>query len=44
MPKRSLGSGNGDPKKIEQLNKALDGMLANTNSKIGNIEAAECEF
>ncbi len=40
MPKRSLGSGNGDPKKIEQLNKALDGMLANTNSKIGNIEAA----
>ena len=44
MPKRSLNPGNGDPKKIdqkkvEQLNKALDAMLARTDGKPGKVPA-----
>jgi PhnB protein len=39
MPKRSLNPGN-DPKKIEQLNKAVDTMLAHTNSRRPTVEAA----
>ena len=31
MPKRSLNTGNGDSKKIEQLTKAVDAMLARTD-------------
>ncbi len=34
MPKRSLQPGNGETKKIEQLNKAVDAMLARTDSKL----------
>jgi len=33
MPKRSLHSGNGDTKKIEQLNKAIDAMLARNDGR-----------
>jgi PhnB protein len=33
MPKRSLNPGNGDQKKVDQLNKALDAMLARTDGK-----------
>lgn len=33
MPKRSLHPGNGDPKQIEKLNTALDGMLSRSNSQ-----------
>jgi hypothetical protein len=37
MPKRSLSGsgnpGNGEPKKIEQLNKAVEAMLARTDGK-----------
>jgi PhnB protein len=39
MPKRSLNPGN-DPKKIEQLNQAVDTMLAHTNSRPPTVEAA----
>src|SRR5579863_6736148 len=34
MPKRSLGPGNNDPKKIEQLNKAVDAMLARNDGQV----------
>ncbi len=34
MPKRSLQPGSGDPKKIEQLNKALDAMLAKNDGRV----------
>src|SRR5262252_6866304 len=34
MPKRSLQPGSGDQKKIEQLNKALDGMLARKDGRV----------
>ena len=34
MPKRSLHPGSGDQKKIEQLNKALDGMLARNDGRV----------
>jgi PhnB protein len=42
MPKRSLHPGNGDPKKvelkrIEQLNQAIDGMLARTDGYVGKV-------
>ena len=45
MPKRSLKFGQGDPKKpdqkkIDQLNKAVDVMLARTDGKPGKLEAA----
>jgi PhnB protein len=49
MPKRSLHPGNGgqnrgsrnttDQKKIEQLNKAVDVMLARSDGKLGKVEA-----
>ena len=39
MPKRSLNRGGGDQKKIEQLNKALDGMLARDAGRVGNAGA-----
>lgn len=39
MPKRSLGPGNNDPKKIEQLNKALDAMLARNDGRISKAGA-----
>src|ERR1700747_3401020 len=34
MPKRSLQPGSGDQKKIEQLNKALDAMLARGDGRV----------
>ncbi len=37
MPKRSLNPGSGDRKKIEQLSKALDAMLARTDGKPGKV-------
>ena len=45
MPKRSLGqrkdgSRNNDARKIEQLNRAIDVMLARTDGKLPKIEAA----
>jgi len=44
MPKRSLNPGNGDAKrvdlrKVEQLNRAIDGMLARTDGKPPKVEA-----
>ena len=40
MPKRSLNAGNGDRKKIEQLNQAVDAMFARTDGRAPKIEAA----
>jgi len=40
MPKRSLNPGNGDTKKVEQLNKALEAMLARHDGKVGKAEPA----
>src|SRR5579862_423636 len=40
MPKRSLNAGNGDSKKIEQLNKAVDGMFARTDGRAPKVERA----
>lgn len=34
MPKRSLNSGSGDPKKVEQLNQAIDKMLARNDGRV----------
>jgi|HubBroStandDraft_1064217.scaffolds.fasta_scaffold00139_40 PhnB protein len=44
MPKRSLNPGSGepkkiDPKKVEQLNKAVETMLARAHGKVGKLEA-----
>ena len=39
MPKRSLKPGQGDQKKIEQLNKAVDGMLARSDGDLGRLQA-----
>jgi uncharacterized glyoxalase superfamily protein PhnB len=39
MPKRSLNPGSGDPKKIEQLNQAIDGMLARNDGRVGKVGA-----
>jgi len=39
MPKRSLRPENSDPKKIEQLNKAVDAMLARNDGRVGKAEA-----
>jgi len=39
MPKRSLHPGNGDTKKIEQLNQAVEKMLARTDGKVGKAGA-----
>lgn len=35
MPKRSLKPGNGDSKKIEQLNRALEQMMARNDGRVG---------
>jgi PhnB protein len=40
MPKRSLNAGNGDSKKIEQLNQAVDATLARTDGTAPKVEAA----
>ena len=40
MPKRSLNPGNNDTKKIEQLNKALEAMLARNDGKVGKAGPA----
>ena len=40
MPKRSLNAGNGDSKKIEQLNKAVDAMFARTDGTAPKGEPA----
>jgi len=40
MPKRSLNVGNGDSKKIEQLNKAVDAMFARTDGRAPKVEPA----
>ncbi len=42
MPKRSLNPGKGDPKKIEQLNQAVDAMLA--AKKDGRVRGAGAEI
>jgi len=42
MPKRSLDGGNDRQKSIEQLNKALDAMLARKDGRVGKV-AAEIE-
>ena len=42
MPKRSLHPGNGDTTEIEQLNQAVEKMLARTDGKVGKA-AAEIE-
>ncbi|HEY1656907.1 MAG TPA: VOC family protein [Candidatus Sulfotelmatobacter sp.] len=39
MPKRSLNTGNNESKKIEQLNKAVDAMLARTDGRAPKLEA-----
>jgi PhnB protein len=44
MPKRSLNPGKGEPnkldqKKIEQLNRAVDGMLARADGRLGKVDA-----
>jgi PhnB protein len=39
MPKRSLHPGNGGPKQIEQLNKAVEAMLSRKDGKSSKIEA-----
>jgi PhnB protein len=38
MPKRSLNPGNNDTKKIEQLNQALDTMLARNDGRVSKAE------
>jgi PhnB protein len=38
MPKRSLDPGSGDQKKIEQLNKAVDQLLARNDGKLGKVD------
>jgi PhnB protein len=40
MPKRSLGQGNNEARKIEQLNQAIDSMLARKDGKAPKIAAA----
>jgi PhnB protein len=40
MPKRSLNQGNGDNKKIEQLNQAVDAVFARTDGTAPKVERA----
>jgi len=45
MPKRSLNPGKGepsklDPKRIEQLNRAVEGMLARSDGRLGKVDVA----
>ncbi len=39
MPKRSLKPGNGDSKKVEALNRAVEAMMARNDGKVGKAEA-----
>ena len=39
MPKRSLNPGSGGPKKIQQLNQAIDAMFARSDGRAGKIGA-----
>ena len=39
MPKRSLNPGSGEQKKIEQLNKAVEAMLARNDGRVGKAGA-----
>jgi PhnB protein len=39
MPKRSLKSGNGDTKKFEQLNRAIEQMMARKDGRVGETGA-----
>ena len=38
MPKRSLNTGNNDAKKIEQLNRAVEAMMARTDGRAPKVE------
>jgi PhnB protein len=38
MPKRSLNKGNGEQNKIEQLNKAVDVMLARSDGRVSKVD------
>jgi PhnB protein len=40
MPKRSLNPGNGDTKRVEQLNQAVEAMLSRNDGKVGKAEPA----
>jgi PhnB protein len=40
MPKRSLGQSKNDAKKIEQLNRAVDGLLLRADGKAAKVEAS----
>src|SRR5580704_6252094 len=40
MPKRSLGPGNGDAKKIEQLNRAVEFIVARAYGKPAKVETS----
>src|SRR5258707_13747837 len=40
MPKRSLNPGNSDAKKIEQLNRAVDVLLARADGKLTKLDAS----
>jgi PhnB protein len=37
MPKRSLQHGNGGPNEVEQLNQAIDAMLARSDGQVGDV-------
>jgi len=39
MPKRSLGQGNNDAKKVEQLNRAVDALLARADGRPAKVDA-----
>src|SRR6202163_2456696 len=39
MPKRSLNPGNNDARKVEQLNRAVEAMLAQREGKLSRVEA-----
>jgi PhnB protein len=43
MPKRSLHKGNGDQKRIDQLNQAVDVMLSRTDGKLGRGKVGKVE-
>ena len=40
MPKRSLNPGRGDAKKVEQLNRAVELLLARTDGRPAKVDAA----
>jgi PhnB protein len=43
MPKRSLHPGNGESKKVEQLNKAVDVMLARADGRVGGTKSGKVD-